>query len=825
MIPELTEEELRRRRLYEALMPTVVDPGSSVSPMTLNERQRQMEALKLLAPADAAKRTPGAEGRPDPVMRGLQFAAEMAPGTGEAMSLVDFLEARKKGDKLGMGLSAVGMIPFVGMATRGGKGLKKLAEEGLEALASTGKVAASNLTDEAISTVFDGLTPEEALKAAMQGRHLKQNPNTGQYIGAPRGLDSPGKLGANRVRIDAKVEDGLFNAPWYDRARDAISRVSQFDPATMAAGSPEGLRAKLFARGGAAYSPQASPKKETNDFLKQYIAKTISGKDVKPAMQVQADNVARGFDIDPFTGRIKLTPDEIKLGNKTGPYGDAKDPTIPDEDLYDTANDLWHGRVMGYVGNKDDPLGAFDRGFSTAEHGWLTGENLLMAKRAQDRGLRPPGMESFDWTPRRVQAATWGAERKAAALAEEAERDAKYLQELAKYERAKAAGKKGLKKPKAPTRMTEKELIDYSKYGVDDGIREQLAAITPEFAPGGGTGLLSGFDKLPESLRNQFSRQSLEASGTYNPVLSALGQYQEPVQMVRGEWVDDVTGALESNLSDVARPLIATDANILKAATETKDAVKGGQMLSPESKAMLEFTAAIEGVTRGQQGVGMRRFTPSNSSFSAAEKTGARIAGSAEELAKAKKALQDAGLDVLDDGEGLLVGRYASKGQTWNEGLDGAKIQKTIRNALGKTSTNIEITPGRLEMGLERMPWGAEGSGQVAQYLDRQLSRPDVIAGAQRLDEGGFPSILDQRYKVAEQFGSEQGLPIRGDVQKLMDLLRQPNGFQRFQEYVRKNGYEGLPAIALMLGGAGLASQGLPSSSSPSPYQARRDEY
>lgn len=818
MIPELTAEERRRRRLYEALMPTAGDPGTSTSPMTLDERQRQMEALKLLAPADATKRTPGAEARPDPVMQTLQFLAEIAPGTGELISANDFNEARKGGDKLGMALAAVGMLPVVGAVGRAGKkGAAKLAEEGLEALAKkSGKVAAANLTDESVAKVFENLTPEEALKAAMQGRHLKQNANTAQYIGAPRGLDSPGKLGANRVRVDSKVEAGLFNAPWYDRARDAISRVSGFDPATMAADSPEGLRAKLLSRGGAAYSPQASPKKETNDFLKQYIAKTISGTDVKPAMQAQADNVARGMDIDPFTGRTKLTPDEIKLGEKTGPYGDAKDPTIPDEDLYDTANDLWHGRVMGYVGNKTDPEGLFDRGFTAAEHGWMTGENLLMAKRAQDRGLIPEGMESFNWTPRRVQAATWGAERKAQALVEEGEREAKYLKELAKFERAKAAGKKGLTKPTAPKRMTEKELMDYSKYGIDDALGEQVAAITPEFAPGGGTGLLTGFDKLPESLRNQFSRQSLEASGKYNPVLRALEQYQEPVQMVRGEWVDDLTGALESNLSDVARPLIGTDANILKAATETKEAVKGGQMLSPASKAMMEFTAGVEGVTRGQQGVGMRNFIPANSSFSASEKTGARIAGSAEELAKAKQALQGAGLDVLDDGDGLLVGRFASDGQTWNTGLDGKEIQKKIKDAIVNAPISVSIEPGRLEMGLERMPWGAEGSGQVAQYLDRQLSRPDVIAGAQRLDEGGLPSVLDQRYKVAETFGREQGLPIRGDMQKLMDLLRQPNGFQKFQEYVKKNGYEGLPAIAMMLGGAGLASQSLP---------ARRDEY
>jgi len=47
------------------------------------------------------------------------IGAGFVPGLGTAMSGRDFERARRENDKLGMGLSAIGMIPFVGGVTRG----------------------------------------------------------------------------------------------------------------------------------------------------------------------------------------------------------------------------------------------------------------------------------------------------------------------------------------------------------------------------------------------------------------------------------------------------------------------------------------------------------------------------------------------------------------------------------------------------------------------------------------------------------------------------------------------------------------------------------
>lgn len=726
------------------------------------------------------------------------------------------------GADLTLGLATAGVGNRVAKARK----LKKLAEvltEGGEAAVETAakapRVAASNLTDESIAALFDGKNAAEADAIARAGGHLKQNPNTGQYIGAPRGVDSPGKLGAMRRKVDQKVEEGLFNANWYDRARDTAEEVTGFrggmDPA-----STEGRMASLFARGSAAYSPQASPANEINSFLRQHNAKVLAGQDVQARMADQMTNVARAYDIDPVTGRITLTPERIELGNKTGPYADAKDPTIPEETLYKTANDLWHGRVFGYRGDATNPDVLFDRGFTPQEHGFLTGENLLMADRAGAKGLVPPGEAApYNWTPRSGQAATWGAERLRQMVDAQNEMLAKYQKDLAKYERAKAAGKRA-SKPATPEVRSLQEMMAEAAGGIDNAANLNTAAITAEFAPGSTSGFFRGFGNVPSAVQEQFARESLAQRGDYNPVLGALSVFQRPIRSVQGEWVDNATGAVERNLTDVSRPLVDKRNSVL--GVNDQGAPKlGGMRMSDQSRAGLEFASAIEGVTRGQQGVGMGLFTPANASFKATEKTGARIDGAPGALAKVKDELAARGLDVMDYGDGgLLVGRYApgsASGASWNDAVDGVEVQKLIREAAAKGPGSLEITPGRLESGLMTVPWGEEGSGQVARFLDAQLSRPDIMAAAQRLDAGGVPAVIARQQQVGRELLGPYGVSNREDVNKLLSLLAgSGGGFQNFQRYVRENGFQGLPALALMAGGAGALAASRP------PQQERR---
>lgn len=339
-------------------------------------------------------------------------------------SMMDGQDAYRRGDKTGMALAALGSIPGVNVESKIASELADAA--GKTAAKKVGKVAARNKTKTAIGGVFDNVNDYgQAMRMADRGEHLKQTPN-GAYVGAPEGIDSPGALGAMRKRVDAKVDDGMFNATWYDRARDTASDVSGFNPATMGhdTSSPQGAMASLFSRGGAAYSPQAAPMSEINYFLNQHNNKVLTGQDFRAKTGSQMNNVAKAYAPDPTTGGFIIEPENIKLGKKTGPYADAKNPTIEDKALYKTANDIWHGRVFGYQ-NADGSK--FDRAFTPQEHGFLTGENLLAAERANAR-LRighngGPALDDAaaipELTPRSMQAATWGSERRAQRVAEE----------------------------------------------------------------------------------------------------------------------------------------------------------------------------------------------------------------------------------------------------------------------------------------------------------------------------------------------------------------------------------------------------------------------
>lgn len=107
---------------------------------------------------------------------------------------------------------------------------------GMVKTATGGTLAKRNLKGQRHSVAKNtvrNMDPEEMLGAARRGVHLKQDPKTGQYIGAPRGIDSPAKLAAMRKNFDILVEAGAGGGDWYQRVYKGVEEVTGGDPEKM----------------------------------------------------------------------------------------------------------------------------------------------------------------------------------------------------------------------------------------------------------------------------------------------------------------------------------------------------------------------------------------------------------------------------------------------------------------------------------------------------------------------------------------------------------------------------------------------------------------
>ena len=228
---------------------------------------------------------------------------------------------------------------------------------------------------DAVSRAFEGVTDYEgALAVANAGGHLKAD-KSGKLIGSPDLTEA--ELGPWRARLDKLIADAKMKGlGWYEDVRNVINEVSE---------TPE--QASLLARGGAAYSPQASPTQETNYFFRHHNERVLTGQEPVITTAQRASAVNKGYgDVGANSGFIELTPENINLGKKTGPYGVSKDPTVPRG--WEAASDLWHGRALEYA--PDEGQAAFDRAFSDTEHAFIKGENVLALERAKAAGTLPP---------------------------------------------------------------------------------------------------------------------------------------------------------------------------------------------------------------------------------------------------------------------------------------------------------------------------------------------------------------------------------------------------------------------------------------------------
>jgi hypothetical protein len=656
-----------------------------------------------------------------------------------------------------MGLSLLGMIPVAGGVIKGVKaGVKK-----------------GKKNSKSVATVFDGVTTySDALRKALAGKHLNRT-DIGKYVGAPEQITSPQALAANREQALRKVKEGAFNADWYDRARAIDDEVSGGD----------GSMASLFSRGGAANSPQNTPMNEVNDFLRQHNSTVLTGETPMVRTGAQRVNVARAYTVDPTAARVEIDPAKIRLGKKTGPYADAKDPTIPPEDLYKTANDLWHGRVMGY--GKD-----FNRAFTPQEHGFLTGENLILADRAQKSGAGAGFLpQGYQWTPRSAQASTWGAQR---------------LESYAtKHEKAvKDALRKGKKAPVTPSMEDWKRR---ASYGIDDAVERNTANDTYEFITGQNTGHLAGLNAMDDAARRGYdAKMGANYLRTNNgrmrdPIYDDLQMYQRDALPTEGSYLNS-EGVLEHNPGWTSRPLVGVEGSRL--GVNAKGNMKrGGPQITGSDKEAMRMAATLRGLVTGQEATGWTKFTDANTASQAAEINALRFTGSRAESKAATEALKAQGLDVVDLGDGAVAGKF-----------DGSANKKVINSAFRASHLPVDRTaPGRWESGLEEIPWTKqEGTGATTRAVLDKLREPGSgggIRGAEdRLDAGRFRGTMEGMNEIDAKIAAEKNLPVRQDLMRLRKMISEI-GLEGVRAYVKKTGGVGLPALALVPSLSGLLEE------------------
>lgn len=680
-----------------------------------------------------------------------------------------------------------------------------------KATSSKNKPAPKN---QSVATTFDKVTEyNKAMDLARKGAHLKRD-KSGQYVGAPRDMsgtgknltvNSPAALSVMRRNLDEKAKEGLFNADWYDRARDTGADLTGFDlrdysPENLS--TPEADMAKLFARGTAAYSPQYTPLSEVNAFAKQHNAKVILGEDTVPKTRSQAANVAGAYNLDELTGRYNIDPMAIRLGKKTSPYADAKDPTIDPRLLYKTANDLWHGRALLFSQADNRP---FNRAFTPQEHGFLIGENLLGADRANRAGLAPPGYAAgeYDWTPRSMQAATWGAQRVESVMEKQAKDMAKYEKDMAKYDRAlakwEAAGKpKGgkPKAPKAPVIRTPEEIEAYARYGIDDAVNENLAAMTSEYMPGFSVRQAPELFENPD-LANEFSDVMAEATGPREPTLSALQTYNLPIREIPGGYMNSA-GVFEENKAYYA-PLLASTYSPRRQEIEFGPFKPGagekkvGPQMDEATEKALRLASMLNAARHAQEGTGANMFIPERSTHRRMQLNAAQLEGPRSSLDQAIANMRGVeGLDVVDMGDVARVTQFPGA----DVPMSPVQIQQAIQGV--SVPEDIKVRAGRLDSTGYWPNWGEPGSGQMTETLLSDIDALGIPNVYERLSGPEFTDAVrrenEARQAFFDKYREQYDLTSRPDIQKFNELLAQ-EGPKSLRDYIAKYGSKGLPVV------------------------------
>jgi hypothetical protein len=597
---------------------------------------------------------------------------------------------------------------------------------------------------------------EDAQIMAREGMHLKRAKGTrGQYVGAPHGITTPGKLKKMRSALDKKVEEGLQGADWYKRAQDFVTETTR-------GMTPEMQR--RWIRGLGKTSEQADPDVNLGFALRGHLggAWGLQPKKIKTGRQ------ARWFD-SLWAGQ------DPALGPKTDVFSGWVDPNRAPQ--YTGTNDIWHGRAFGYteLDSKTGKRVPWASGFSDSQHAFLDAETVLAVERANARKLGG----HRDWDAGMLQAAIWVAEK---AHADE------------------MVGK-GLR--------TWDDAIALAARTYPDWQPKHTAYMVHENIPYAGSGHLSPMTEAPRVEREAYS----EATGWLGPdeehvALAGMGVPQGPHIRGQGTYTDPMTGQFEAQPLPVSTPMIGL----------RKDTPPAGTKVlynepDPEHMGRLQELGYIHGALGVQGGSPAHMSMPTTVGTSGARPASANalLLQHAETPSPAEAgALTQIGEEVGFGGES---GFFANRGQTsvmagWD--APGTKELTRIGEDVAQRAEAAGIPVPKISRGrvdsvypsLEAEWMAGEGSGQVVRKLFDNVT-DDTIA---RWDAN--PA---NRKRTLNWLDTDEGVriihpdwPFRQDVQ-LMRTIVHDSGLAGLKAAMKQGMV--LPAVGLPVLLFGLSSE------------------
>jgi hypothetical protein len=507
-----------------------------------------------------------------------------------------------------------------------------------------------------------GMSVADAIAIARTQPHLIKSGERGEglYVGGPRDIQTKRQLNQTRTAFDKYLGADPRGGDWYDRYRAGMNEVTGGDP----------VQNRWMSAQEGQWSAGVDPGTEVHFALKENNA-ALAGMPVKAGRPAPHEAHLAAI--------AAKDPSLYQAGEKTGEYAAKVNPDQPLPPGATGVNDFRHARNFRYT----DPSGAPQReALGPAGHNFLDMETALAVDRANRMALGG----RTDWTGEKLQAAPWVRQKALDLMA------------------------------RNPA-LTYEEAFARANRTIADYFDRHTAFATHEAQPGADTGHMLGSIAAPAEERTAFAQDPRStwatAPGGRDAIYSGMGipgtgvnMRVRPTQPMQGLYINP-DGTLETNLGEVARPLVTFDT--------AKDPFK---VTTKHDQALLNAGEAVRAYVDAQNaGAWHKTWAGGPNKQSTSLRFPREGPAAPEELLALRKALEPHGLtDIVDVGKGITATRFYGGQPEPNLAFDRA-LRKGDFSQFGE--------PSRVRVG--------EGDSGYIDYVDAWQKGPGSGAATRRM--------------------------------------------------------------------------------------------